>query len=88
MDSATVTGEMNYSPTKPDKRRGSLTGNLDMSVNSRRRKVIKHIRRLSTIDESEIYSPTSNGNKDGNKTDVKKRKASGNNIKEGFNKLM
>lgn len=88
MDSDNGTRRMNYSSTRPDNRRGSLTGNLTISVKSKRRKVTSHIRRLSTINESEIYSPNSRVNKDDKKTDGKKRKAAGNNIKEGFNKLM
>ena len=56
MDLTTSKGGMISQSTSSRSRRGSLA----MSVNPRRRKVIKLVRRLSTIDESEIYYPNSN----------------------------
>ena len=68
--------EMTSQSTKSCSRRGSIA----MSVNPGRRKVINLIRRLSTIDESEIYYPNSSSSTLPCKEVSSKRTLAGNEI--------
>ena len=57
------------------------------SAESKRRKVITQIRRLSTIDETELQRPHSSGPRKPAKNIVLKRTASGNLLKKALNTM-
>ena len=76
MDLTTSNGGMISQSKNSRSRRGSLT----MSANPRRFKVTKLVRRLSTIDETEIYYPNSSSSTLPSKEAGSKRTLAGNEI--------
>ena len=76
MDPTTLTGEIVAQSINSRSRPGSFA----MSVKPKRRKIIKLVRRLSTIDESEIYCPNSSSSILPSKEAGSKRTLEGNEI--------